>query len=428
MEVCSMNGPQLINIVDVICHSFRHLDPRLINHGERVSYILMKMLEETNRYTQKEKQDIFMLGLLHDIGAYKEEEIDSMLSFDVNDSMEHSVFGYLLFKTFSPLPEYADVILYHHHCNAQYYPVPISDYHRDIAKLIYLADRIDIFCVLNDTDKLDSFLEKCCGTIFLSSDIRWFQNTEKKHHILEHIRSMEYQKELSAYTQEHFILTEAQIHNYLMTFIFSVDFRNEYTSLHTYYAVQLSENIANTLRLTANSRKTIQLAALLHNIGKISLPAHMSNTEDYDQYLKELYHNSTLDITKEILSGAVEPQIIRIIDDSFLLLECWSNNQPVSFSPAPAAEIVALSYLMSNALTQEVNVSRYHHPRLLAFLRKKYQTCEMDDTILLVLEKYFDTIIEKTQASCSAVYNTYQQMMDEEHSLTMILLHYNNKY
>ncbi len=39
-----MNGPPLINIVDVICHSFRHQDPRLSNHGERVAYILMKML------------------------------------------------------------------------------------------------------------------------------------------------------------------------------------------------------------------------------------------------------------------------------------------------------------------------------------------------------------------------------------------------
>ena len=70
MEVCSMNGPPLINIVDVIRHSFHHLDPRLINHGERVAYILMKMLEDTRRYTQQEKQNIFMLGLLHDIGAY----------------------------------------------------------------------------------------------------------------------------------------------------------------------------------------------------------------------------------------------------------------------------------------------------------------------------------------------------------------------
>lgn len=428
MEVCTMNGPPLINIVDVICQSFHHLDPRLINHGERVAYILMKMMEETNRYTQQEKHDIFMLGLLHDIGAYKEKEIDSMLSFDLNDSMEHSVFGYLLFKTFSPLPEYADVVLYHHHCNAQYYPVPITSYHRDIAKLIYLADRIDIFCVLNGEQGLNSFLEKCSGTVFLPSDIRWFQHTEQKYQLLEHIHSMEYQEELSAYTRDHFTLTEAQIHNYLLTFIFSVDFRNDYTALHTNYAVQLSDNISHNLKMTTNSRKTIQLATLLHNIGKISLPSKLNNTADYDQYLQQLYRTSTQDITRDILSGSVESQILNTINESFLLLECWANNRPLDFTPVPAAEIVALSYLMSNSLTSERNVSLYHHPRLLKFLQMKYQACQMNDTILRVLEKSFDQIIEKTQNACASIYNIYHRMMDEDHSLNMILLHYNNKY
>ncbi|MCI8300549.1 MAG: HD domain-containing protein [Lachnospiraceae bacterium] len=423
-----MNSQPLINIVDVICQSFHHLDPRLINHGERVAYILMKMMEETNRYTQQEKHDIFMLGLLHDIGAYKEKEIDSMLSFDLNDSMEHSVFGYLLFKTFSPLPEYADTILYHHHCNAQYYPVPISNYHRDISKLIYLADRIDIFCILNGEKNLNTFLEKCSGTIFLASDIRWFRQTEQKHHLLEHIHSMEYQKELSDYTRKHFTLTEAQIHNYLMTFIFSVDFRNDYTALHTNYAVQLSENISQNLRMPANSRKTIQLATLLHNIGKISLPSKLNNTADYNQYLRQLYRTSTQDITRDILSGSVESQILNTINESFLLLECWANDRPLDFTPIPAAEIVALSYLMSNSLTSERNVSLYQHPKLLKFLQMKYQICQMNDVILRVLEKSFDQIIEKTQNACANIYNIYHRMMDEDHSLNMILLHYNNKY
>ena len=48
-----MSSSQLINIVDVISHSFRHLDPRLIDHGERVAYILMKMLTDTSYYTDR---------------------------------------------------------------------------------------------------------------------------------------------------------------------------------------------------------------------------------------------------------------------------------------------------------------------------------------------------------------------------------------
>ena len=423
-----MNGQPLINIVDVICHSFRHQDPRLSNHGERVAYILMKMLEDTKRYTQQEKQNIFMLGLLHDIGAYKEKELDSMLSFDINNPMEHSVFGYLLFKTFSPLPEYADVILYHHHCNAQYYPVPISNYHRDIAKLIYLADRIDVFCVLNDTQQLDSFLENCSGTLFFPADIRWFHNSDEKHHIMEHIHSMEYQQEISDYARHHFTTTDTQLHNYLTTFIFSVDFRNEYTALHTNYAVQLSEQIANILRLPEESRKIIQLAAMLHNIGKISLPSALSSMKDYHQYLSELYCCSTMDTTREILSGSVESEILNTINDSLLLLECWANNRPPDFEPPVEAETVALSYLMSDSMTPELNFTLYHYPKLLSTLQEKYRSCKMDDKLLRVLEKHFDQVILKTQNCCANIYNTFHRMMDEDHSLNMILMHYNKKY
>lgn len=423
-----MNKPQLTNIVDIICRSFRHVDSRLISHGERVAYILMKMLEETSRYTVQEKHDIFMLGLLHDIGAYKDSEIDSMLSFDNGDTMEHSVFGHLLFKTFSPLPQYADIILYHHHCNAQYYSVPISNYHRDIAKLIYLADRIDIFCVQNSPGDLSSFLEQYSGRTFYPADIRWFWTSQEKHHILEHIRSMEYQTEVTDYIKEHAKFMKDQTYKYLLTLTFSVDFRSEYTALHTDYAVHLSNNIATALKLSTHSRESVDSAALLHNVGKISLPAEVTATKDYDSYLKELYDDSTLNITRQILSGNVNDNILKIIEDSFLLLKHWADEQPLDFSPAPEAEVVALSYLMSNSLSQEMNVSYCHHPRLLALLREKYQHCHMDDKILRTLETSFDKIIENTQRSCSEIYATYQQLMAEYRSLNIILQHYNNKY
>lgn len=420
-----MKEKELFNIVDVICHSFRHLDPRLISHGERVAYILLKMLWENNRYSPSEKHNIFMLGLLHDIGAYKDDEIDSMLSFDTEDSMEHSVFGYLLFKNFSPLPEYADVILYHHHCSAQYYSVPISEHHRDIARVIYLADRIDIFCVQREEKDLKAFLQNYSDTAFSSDDIRWFWETEEKCHILEHIRSGEYHQELSQYTRENLTLTEAQMRDYLLMFIFSVDFRNEFTVLHTSYALQLSERIAKTLRLTSTSCKTIQLAAMLHNIGKISLSSQIQTIDDYDQYLQELYHQSTQEITREILTGAVDKQIIQIIEQSFQLLECWSRNQKPSFVPFPATEIVALSYLLSDSLTLDMNVP-VHHTKLIAFLKEKYELCEMDNTILLAFEKHFDRIMQETKTACASLFDTYRKMKEEDRSLNMILLHYNN--
>ncbi|MCI9531577.1 MAG: HD domain-containing protein [Lachnospiraceae bacterium] len=426
-----MNGTQLNSIVDVICHSFRHLNPHLIEHGERVAFILMNMLRDTNYYTQQEKEDIFMLGLFHDIGAFKKEDVDSMLTFDLNDSMEHSVSGYLLFRTFSPLPEYADVILYHHQCNAQYYPVPINNYHRDIAKLIYLADRIDISCILNKTERLETFFQNYDENIFTPFMVDWFLDANAKYHILEKIQSLEYQKELAEYSRCHFSLSRAQIHNYLMTFIFSVNFRNEYAALHTSHALYLSENIADTLHLPPTDCKIVQLAMLLHNIGKITVPSHLTATDDYNQYLTELYRSPTLNVARDILTDADDLQAFQIIEEAFALIKCWFSNTAADSALAPVVEAVALSYVMSDSLTYDLEVSLNDYPQLLTYLKGKYYNCKMDDSMLRTLERDFEQIIANTQSSSKAILHTHNQMMDEHSYLNTIILHYNhynNKY
>ena len=152
------------------------------------------------------------------------------------------------------------------------------------------------------------------------------------------------------------------------------------------------------------------------------------NTEDYDHYVKALYNDSTLAVTRDILSDNVEEPILSLIEESSLLLKSWTMDEQITASPAPSAEIVALSYLMSNTLSLEMNVSYCHHPRLLSFLRDKYKSCDMNDSILRTLEKSFDQIIENTQRSCSNIYDTYHQMMSEYRSLNIVLKHYNSKY
>ena len=417
----------LINVPDIICQAFHHIDPRVNGHGERVAYILMQMFKDKPEIAPQEKQNFFMIGLLHDIGAYKEAEIDSMLSFDQDDSLEHSVYGYLLFQTFSPLPEYANIILHHHHCNAQYYSVPISTYHRSFARILYLADRIDVFSQSHDTKDLFPFLENYKDSIFTLRDVRWFQETNEKYHILEALHSGSYRKELAAYTST-LTFTEEQIHSYLLLFIFSIDFRNEYSALHTAYTVQVSRSIANTLNLDTTSCKIAELSALLHNIGKISIPSCIKNKEDYDSYLEDIYKNSTQEITRDILKGNVSTEVFDTINQSFLLLNCWTENKPITFTPAPAAEVVALSCLLSNSLSLESHIGVHCQQSLLSFLHNKYRSCSMDDTILSSLEQHYNQILQETRITCTSLSDTYRKMTQEYHSLNMVLMHYNQKY
>ena len=59
------------NLFYLICDTLKLMDESLIKHGTRVSYIMSKMLECKGGYEKFEIADFMLLGVLHDIGAYK---------------------------------------------------------------------------------------------------------------------------------------------------------------------------------------------------------------------------------------------------------------------------------------------------------------------------------------------------------------------
>ena len=58
------------------------------------------MLQHENKYSENEVRDLVFLALIHDIGAYKTEEIDNMFLFEEVRPNDHAVYGYLFIKHF----------------------------------------------------------------------------------------------------------------------------------------------------------------------------------------------------------------------------------------------------------------------------------------------------------------------------------------
>ena len=59
-------------------------------------------------------RNLLILASLHDIGAYKTEEIDRMVEFETKEVWNHSIYGYLFFHYFTPFEYWDSVVLYHH--------------------------------------------------------------------------------------------------------------------------------------------------------------------------------------------------------------------------------------------------------------------------------------------------------------------------
>ena len=174
------------NISGLIQRTLNHVDPRLVDHGKRVAYLVSRMLDIDGTFTEKEKQDICFLALLHDVGAYKTEEINEMAKFETQDIWEHSIYGYLFLYHFSPLKDWAQAILYHHVSAISLKGV--EEKIATVSQIINIADRVDMFWLYQpDEEALDSYLIRNRGRRFREEIGELFLETQRHDPILENL-------------------------------------------------------------------------------------------------------------------------------------------------------------------------------------------------------------------------------------------------
>lgn len=116
-----------------------------MDHGYRVAGIVWKILMAKGGYGPREIRDICFLALLHDVGAYKTDEISRLVQFETENAENHAIYGYLFIRYFSPFADMAPCILHHHTPWRTLERVEgMSERQKEIAQIIFLADRIDI--------------------------------------------------------------------------------------------------------------------------------------------------------------------------------------------------------------------------------------------------------------------------------------------
>lgn len=143
------------NVVTIVNKTLNLVDPRLVDHGGRVAAFVCRALRRHGGYSPRRIQDVCLLTMLHDIGAYKTEEIDRMVHFETVDVWSHSIYGYLFAKYLSPLSELSPVIFFHHGRLADLAHLHPS-YH-ELAQVLHIADRMDILAQVGGGLDRDSF-------------------------------------------------------------------------------------------------------------------------------------------------------------------------------------------------------------------------------------------------------------------------------
>ncbi len=401
----------IIRVLSILLRALDYIDVRLVDHGQRVAYMVYKMMQVDGTLDEHEMKEICIVAALHDIGAYKTEEIDHMMDFEINQVFDHSIYGYLFLKYLSPLSKWADLVLYHHTNYRDHEKILFE--HLNISDMFHLADRMDI--LLQSTGKLPTAKELYAqaDSRFGKDTIRIFLEANRRYDLSGSIMDGQYLTELANF------VSDASFHeDTLLDFFkmvgFSIDFRSETTVSHVISTVCISTALAELLEVDDDEKKSIQLGAYLHDIGKISTPLEILEKKGGLSEAEMTIMRSHIEVTRQILEGRIHEDVLQI---------AYRHHEKMDGSGYPnrlkgnalslPQRIVAVADVMSALSGKRSYKDSFPKSKIIDILFKQKVQGKLCGSVIDVALAHYDAIMEKNGIQALQNLNIYHKIRSE---------------
>lgn len=259
-----------------------------IHHGKRVAYIAAecgKRLGWAGQYLD----DLFQAAILHDCGVSKTIIHSRLAQLEWECEQEHCELGAALLNRSPLLAKLAQVVRYHHTHWSVLKDMNLPDEIKLQANCVYLADRVDILTLATLKDNANVLLgiQDTCRQIFerrgdwfhpdlvdvfldlAASEAFWFRLEG------EHVSG--YAATWVAAERDGSI-SFAELRRLVHIFSVIVDAKSPFTRQHSDAVARLARFIGERMGLPERSCELLELAGLLHDLGKLRIP---------DEYLEK---------------------------------------------------------------------------------------------------------------------------------------------
>ncbi len=297
------------NMADLIYETIRLMNKPMAHHCMRVSYIMSKMLETKGTYEKYEIADFMMLALLHDIGAFKTDDVRKQLTFEAKNPLPHAVYGYLFLKYLSPLDEQSKIVLYHH---TEYSKTKDMDYrYRFELEVLKVAEMAEIWQRSFDTKFEHSLISKYAGTRFDPGVCALLAEADEKFDIFTKIRNHTYREEYGR-SLEYILLSDDEKEKYLKMLMYCTGLKDEQSVSETVATMYVCRELGRQLKLSELDKNEVYYAALLHDIGMLALPTELLNVpRSFSEEEKNLI-KTHVEIMEKTLENKLSAKIIGI--------------------------------------------------------------------------------------------------------------------
>jgi putative nucleotidyltransferase with HDIG domain len=379
------------------------MDVRLIDHGKNVAFLTYNAMKAAGRYAESDIQDMCLIAVFHDIGAFKTEEIARLTSFDAENALEHSVYGYLFIKSFSPISRLAPAVLFHHISSK--YMMSIPGYYRDLAQILHIADRIEILARFGSAKEnaYEKCLSLCERGIFDRGLLSLFSGYE------EHTDREEFWQMLCETRR-----SAADTDGYLKMLVLSIDFRSRHTVNHTVATTELSRLIAESFDLPARAVARITTGALLHDLGKAGIPVEiLENPGRLDDREMAIMKTHIL-LTGEILKGRVDERVEKIAFRHHEKLD--GSGYPAGLRAAQLSfpeRIVAVADILSALSGERSYKGVFPKERVVSILGEMSGAGLLDPLVVQKIVDNYDFLISEMNRLTKPVTEQYETLSAE---------------
>ena len=286
-------------------------------HGKRVAYMAAEMAKEL-AWSKQKIDDMIYIGMLHDCGVSSTDVHNHLVTeLDWDNSQVHCLRGEQLLLKTSIYTHYATIVRYHHtHWDA--FTMDVDPDIKVAANLIYLVDRVDALrAQMNDMDlvsstgRIQDTIKKYSNEMFSSELVDVFIKLSSKSSFwfyLEEESLIEYFSEWiqSGVDEE---ISYKDLKEVALMFSAVVDAKSTFTSDHSIGVSNLSLFLAQRFELSEEMCEKIEIAGLLHDLGKLRVDDAILNKPgplNADERLKMNRHGFDSNIILRHIKGFEE--------------------------------------------------------------------------------------------------------------------------
>ena len=385
------------DVNEIIRKTLGIINNKIMHHGEITGYILYKMMEYENaytdqNYTEQELVDYTMLGILHDIGLYKEDNVKNVSDFETKNLWPHSIYGFLFLKYLSPIGDRAEIVLYHHLDYNRYSMIQSRYLH--VTELLNLADKMDTVLHLKEEKLEQDYFSKYRNIKFSGAAMDLFQKAEKCYGITDNLVTGKYREELDVLLAKR-AFSEQYKKGFLEMLVYTIDFRSEHTVIHTLATVNFAEQLGRLARVSGKDLRDLHYGALLHDLGKIAIPLHIleSTGRLSDDEMKVM--KAHVRITEMILEGVVDDAVLQIAVRHHEKLDGTGYHRGLSAADLTLPQqIIAVADILSALYGKRSYKEAFSKEKILDIMNSDADKGKINRNVVTTPEKSYDSIIE----------------------------------